>query len=276
MSNFTDIVVNLSGFELGTLIMLILMQVVSVLSNILILVVIVKARHLSTGHKLTRQRILMTNIAFCALLVIFEASLPFFILVPILIGVSSTLIMVIESIGSYLDALSMYALSITMTLISCDQYFLLINVFCAPLNKMSTKWIMISIWFFSAIVSIPFMIKNEVYYFDYSHRSFICSYMTYDNWLQVLSENHQFVMASTIFRLVLEYIIPAVTIFCFSLLVVIKFLCNRFGESGPDSRRSGTVNPFRARSLFIRLKWILRDKHGHIRLKLVISKLLVE
>lgn len=180
MVNYTDVVVNLSDFDLATLIVLILVQVISALCNILIILVILKF-----PHKKTRQRLLMTNIAFCALIVIFETSVPFFIVVPLLIDVSSRVALAVVSIGSYLDALSLYALSITLTLISCDQYFLLVDVFSTPLNRVSTKWLMIAIWSFSSLISVPFLVKNEIYYFKYNNQSFICYYMTYDNKLQV-------------------------------------------------------------------------------------------
>ena len=173
-----------------------------------------------------RPIILMTTIAISGLLLIANYSLKFFILIPIILNFSEIMCLVIESISNYIFALSLYVISFTMCLISIDQYYSLSRVFNNPLDKVSTNLMIKIIWLSSSVLSLFFLLKSNVLYYEWRTHSFVC--INYIHYLNGFYKNKLFKNLYVLIRLILQYIIPAVIIFVFTLRTVIHFLRRYF------------------------------------------------
>ena len=211
------------------LVILIILQTFSMISNIIVIKVMRASRSTSPLSSSKRPNILMTNIATSGLLVIIDFFLPIFIIVPGLNLLNPKLNLYIQSLVNYTNALSLYVVSFSMAFLSLEQYFSLTRVFNNPLDKISTCSLVKSIWLSSALFSIFFVVTNDVYYFNYKNYSLICSH--YENYMKGLSDNRQFRASSTIIRIVLQYILPALTIFTFSMKTITHLISNSFRNS---------------------------------------------
>ena len=155
--------------------------------------------------------------------------------------------MVIQSFVNYINALSLYVISFTMTTLSIDQYYSLVMVFNNPLDKVSTCFLIKIIWLASSILSIVFLITDKVYYYDYRTRSLVCSQC--ENYL--LIEIKTFATYSTSIRIILQYIIPALLIFVFSFRTVVHLLKKYFQNRGTGIEKTIVFKLFLIFLIFI-------------------------
>ena len=219
-------ILHLSNFQIAIICILISVQTITVFSNIIVIIVMKRSKTSNDMSASKRPNLLMTTIAISGLLVIFDFFIPIFMLVPGLNQIHHNISMVLQSLVNYINALSLYVISFTMTFLSIDQYYSLTRVFNNPLDKISTNFLLKMIWLTSSILSLFFLVTNDVYYYEYRTHSIVCSH--YENYLHKLSANKTFKATSTMTRLILQYIIPVLTIFVFSFRTVVHFLRKYF------------------------------------------------
>ena len=162
------------------IILIITLLIITVISNIIIIIVMKRSHTKEVMSASKRPNILMTTIAISSLVLIANYCIKFFIIIPIILPFNEYLILVIESITNYIFALSLYAISFTMVLISIDQYYSCVQVFNNPLDKVSTNLLIKIIWFASSVLSIFFLLKSCVIYYDWGTESLVCyNYVNY-------------------------------------------------------------------------------------------------
>ena len=103
---------------------LFVIQTVSVISDIIAIKVILFSIKQNVYKNNKRAKILMTNIAYSGLLMTIGSCYSLFIVVPVLVNTGQPLIIsIVQSMANYFNALSLYVISISITVLSCDQYF---------------------------------------------------------------------------------------------------------------------------------------------------------
>ena len=130
--------------------------------------------------------------------------------------------LVIESITNYIFALLLYVTSFTMAFLSIDQYYSLVPVYNNPLDKVSTSLLIKIIWSASSVLSILFLLKGNVIYYEWRTHSLVC--FTFVNYLRELNENKIFRILHFVIRFILQYFISAIIIFVLSFGTVVHFL----------------------------------------------------
>ena len=226
MNKSFERVLYFTDFQYYIIIFLVFVSYVTVISNVVIIIVMIKARSSNAMSASRRPNILMTNIAISAILILGNFFIPITLIVPGLNLINPTISVYFQSLVNYVNALSLYVISLTMMFLSYDQYFSLTNVFHNPLDKISTKLLIKIIWISSALLSTFFLVTNDVHQLDLKHRSLICTH--YEDYMHGLSTNKSFKASSTIIRLTLQYFIPAVTIFVLSIKTIFHFALNYF------------------------------------------------
>ena len=219
-------IVQLNDYKLDFIILLISILIITVFSNIILIIAIKRSHTEEVMSASKRPNILMTTIAISSLILIANYCIKFFILVPIILTFNELVCLVIESITSYIFAISLYVISFTMALISIDKYYSFVRVFNNPLDKVSTNLLIKIIWFTSSILSLFFLLKSTVIYYDWGIHSIIC--YNYVNYLRELNENKYFRILYIVISFTFQYFIPAVIIFVFSLWTVAHFLRKYF------------------------------------------------
>ena len=139
-----------------------------------------------------RPKILMTFIAFISIILNLNSIIPRYLILPFMItnGRPHLSALIIQSIRDYLDNISLYMDSFTITIIAWDRFYALTKVFINPFDGKSTKRILITIWLLSIILASPYMIFNFTDYFDYYNSDVIqCN---------ILDENYGNIFGKTI------------------------------------------------------------------------------
>ena len=226
MDKSYDKIIHWNNFQISIIWLLIFVQTITIFSNIIIIIVMKRSQTTNAMSASKRPNILMTTIAISGLLVIMDFFIPIFMLVPGLNQIHHNISTILQSLVNYINALTLYVISFTMAFLSIDQYYSLTRVFNNPLDKISTNFLIKMIWLSSSILSLFFLVTNDVYYYEYGTHSLVCSH--YESYLNKLSANKSFKATSTIIRLILQYIIPALTIFVFSFRTVVHFLKKYF------------------------------------------------
>ena len=169
--------IQFDNFQFAIQIILVTVQTITVLLNIIIIIVMKRSQTTNESH---RRNILMTAIAISGLIVIIDFFIPPFMLVPLLNQINHNISMILQSLVNYINALSLYVISFTMTAFCIDHYYSIVLVFDNPLGKASTSLLIKIIWLESSVLSIFFIITDDVYYCDYRTRSLVCS--QYENY----------------------------------------------------------------------------------------------
>ena len=221
MEKGSDQIVQLNDYKLLIIILLISILIITFFSNSIIIIVMKRSNSRDAMSASKRSNILMTTIAISGLILITNFSLKIFVLIPIILTFSETMCLVIESIVNYIFALSFYVISFTMALISIDQYYSFVRVFNNTLDKVSTNLLIRIVWLASSVLSVFFLLKNNVLYYDWRTHSLVC--YNYVNYLNGLNDKYFRTLYFTI-RFILQYVIPALIIFCFSIRTVVYFL----------------------------------------------------
>ena len=114
------------------LISLIVIQILSIFSNIFIVKYISKTkRNLEFNYRNRRSIILMANIALSGSLLTLNFLVPIFLIIPFLVDSHPLTASLVQSVYYYVNALTLFLISISMTVLSCDQY-LAINILLSP------------------------------------------------------------------------------------------------------------------------------------------------
>ena len=163
-----------------------------------------------TKSSIKRPKVLMTNIAFCDMLSIVLSIGTRFLVFPIVIKIDVLSSHMIQSMSNYLIATTLYVTSITTTIIVCDRYFALNIVFYNPLDRIHTKVLLAVIWIASVVLSLPFLVVSDIYYFDYTNKTLIC--FNSQNYLNSLNSDKTFKQMTRLFRFVMQFVIPALII----------------------------------------------------------------
>ena len=212
-----EVIMNLDKVAYILFIFLIIITVISLIINGVILVVLSNAKiGNNRNNKRKRPQLLMINIAFCALIMNVKNLAQVFVIYPIFRGKSPVILIIIQIMVSYLEALLLFVSSFSLTYLSCDQYFSLTRMVDNPMDRIPTKKAMIIIWITSAVLSSPFMIYNEYYAYNYGEHSFTCSYQYYD---QYFNGNSTFMTVSRIIRFIIEIVLILVIVYFQSKLV---------------------------------------------------------
>ena len=153
MDKSFDKSVKFHDFELGIIILLVTVQLITVFSNTIVIIVMKRSHIRQDAMSFSkRTNILMTTIAISGLILIADFSLAFFMIIPIVKPFSQIVSLAIDSIVNYIIVLSLYVKSFTMALISIDQYYSLTRVFKNPLDKISTNLQIKIIWLASSVL----------------------------------------------------------------------------------------------------------------------------
>ena len=226
MKKGPDYIVQLNDYRLLIIILLITSLIITFFSNIIVIIVMKRSHTEDVMSASKRPNILMTTIAISGLILITNFCFKVFILIPIILNFSEIMCLVIESIVSYIFALSLYVISFTMALISIHQNYSLTRVFNNPLDKVSTKLLLRIIWLASSVLSVFFLLKSNVLYYEWRTHSLVC--YNYVNYLNRLNVNKHFRIWYITIRFLLQYVIPALIIFGFSVRTVVYFLRKYF------------------------------------------------
>ena len=136
--NFKSVYV-LDKLQKCLLSLLFLIQFLSLISNIFIVKFLQKIIKPNPIYRNNRPIILMANIAFSGFLLNLNFILTLFMINPFLVDNHLMIASIVNSVMYYLNALSLFVISLSMTLLSCDQYFVFTRVFTNPMDNISDK-----------------------------------------------------------------------------------------------------------------------------------------
>jgi len=126
----------------------------------------------------------------------------------------------IQSITSYLDATTLYVTSITMTVIAFDRYYMIVMPLNQnPFDTISSKLLLIIIWFSSLLLSIPFFVTRDIHSVNYRNLSLDC-YQKKELIETPLMSEITFIKITRLFRFFIHYAIPLlVTTFLYARIL---------------------------------------------------------
>ena len=212
----------LNSFQIVLLVLVFFTQTLTLVSNVISIVCVY---HWKRRRVITRPKLLIVNIALSDTLLILESLLPRYVLVPIVIDSHPFSAHVIQSVSNYVNALTLYVTSMTMTVIACDRYCAITRVFSNPMDRVSTKAMIITIWCLSVLFSIPFVITTDVYHYDYSNHAIVCS--NSEHYLPEVTSNKPFKQSTRIFRIVFEFFVPTIVVIYYTIRIVWELYKNK-------------------------------------------------
>ena len=205
------------------LISLIVIQILSIVSNVFIVKYISKTkRNMEFNYRNRRSIILMSNIALSGSLLTLDFLVPIFLINPFLVDRHPLTASIVQSVYYYVNTLTLFLISISMTVLSIDQYFAFTRIFTNPLDDIKTKHIMIFIWISSLLLSVPFAVYNDVFYFGFNDFSIVCFHP--NHYFTELNENKAFLYVVFLFMFVVQYCIPALSILALFIMIIIDFI----------------------------------------------------
>ncbi|CAG2114552.1 unnamed protein product [Medioppia subpectinata] len=207
-----QLMLHLDSFHMFMLCVNTIIQLVALITNVISIRII----FLMDRHRVKRARLLMTNIAFSDIVLIL-LKLRFLVL-PFIVADSPLLSHVIQSVTNCLNATTLYVTSIIMVVIACDRYYLITNVFDSPFDAISTKYLLWIVWTSSFVLSLPFAVTSDVYYFDYTNGSMMC--INDQNYLVSLNTDDKFRQITRLLRFAVQFALPSalVAYFCAKII----------------------------------------------------------
>lgn len=197
----------------------------SIISDTFIVKFMINVLQSKLDYPKKRPIVLMTSIAFAGLMLNLNATWSLLIVNSWLRN-SLSLISTAQSIMYYINALSLFSISISMTLFACYQYFQFVRVFTNPMDNISNKKLFLIAWFPSLLLAIPSFFFNNVYYYDFKDFSFTCYH--FDNYLKPFNRSKLFRSINFLFMITFQCIIPALAIFTFFTAVIVELLKKQF------------------------------------------------
>ncbi len=200
--------VNLDPVLLTILIVLIIGVLITLMSNLFTCVIF-----FSRKNRESRAKFLLGNIAFSDIIYILVFIMPLMVIMPSIIEKNVIISHIIQSITNFINATTLYVTSITMTVIALDRYYVIVFTEIEnPLDKFSSKILLLIIWILSLLLSTPFLVTNDIYYFNYKKLAIEC--LSDGNYLKNLTliNEQLFKHISRKSRFILQYVIPIVLI----------------------------------------------------------------
>ena len=220
------VVYRLDRLQKPLLLLLFFIQFLSLISNIFIAKFIAKTLKPNLIYRNQRPIILMANIAFSGFLLNLIFLLAIIFINPFLVDTHLSIASIVQSLMYYILALSLFVISLSMTVLSCDQYFAFTRVFSNPMDNISNKNMLIIIWTPSLLLSVPYFLVNDVYYFGYEDVSIVCYH--FNNYLSDLNKNKAFLETTTLFIAIFQYLIPAISISAFFIMIIVDFIKKKY------------------------------------------------
>jgi len=135
------------------------------------------------------------------------------VIMPSIIEKNVIISHIIQSITNFINATTLYVTSITMTVIALDRYYVIVFTEIEnPLDKFSSKILLLIIWILSLLLSTPFLVTNDIYYLNYKKLTIEC--LSDENYLKNLTliNEQLFKHISRKSRFILQYVIPILLI----------------------------------------------------------------
>ncbi|CAG2172285.1 unnamed protein product [Oppiella nova] len=165
----------------------------------------------------------MLTIILCDCLMAFEIIIRQYLVIPVVdmtLPFTPNAIYIVQSIDNYIDATILYVQSFTLVVLSWDRYYGICRPLCNPFDRLSSRTIYVCICTVSLILSVPFVVTSYVYYFDYQSKTLVCLDNS-EQYMPVLNQNMVFKQSTRLFRLFMEFIIPALLVTYFTLRIII-------------------------------------------------------
>ena len=210
----------LNHYQMKVLFCIFAAQLIGSFSNIFCIMVVTKMKNFQI---ILRPKILMANVVFSDTILTFNSLIPrFLIMKQLMTSATEPTIAahLLQSLHNYLDNITLYATSFTFTIIACDRYFAISKVFNNPFDKFSTKTLLCTVWSLSLVLSIPFLITNDVHYFDFSDSTLYC--VDDRRYLCRISSNNSFHRSVRIFTIVMDFFVPTLLVTWFSFRIIYK------------------------------------------------------
>jgi hypothetical protein len=196
--------ISLDPVLLTILIVLIISVLLTLLSNFFTCLIF-----FSKKNRKSRAKFLLGNIALSDIVYILVFIIPLMIIEPLICEKYLYFSHIIQSINNYLNATCIYVSSMTMTVIALDRYYAIIYTTRKnPFDKFSTKSLLISLWFLSLILSIPFLVTFDIYSLNFKNLTIDC--LRDENYFKntFLLSDQRFQYISRKLRFLLHYLIP--------------------------------------------------------------------
>ena len=207
----------LSQYQMTALYIIFSTQITGSISNIICILFVTQLKSSKTAN---RPKLLMANIAFSDTLLTYNTLIPCYLIIKQLIKNHQFIAHLFQSFHNYLDAISLYSTSITFTIIGCDRYYAITKVFNNPFDNISTKILFIIIWLSSILMSVPFIVTNDVDYFDFTDTTLYC--INDGKYLFELTSNRLFIEFIFALRIIVDFLIPTILVSWFSVKIIFR------------------------------------------------------
>lgn len=127
---------------------------------------------------------------------------------------------------NFLFNISLVASIFTLVAISADRYLAIVHVMRKPLSKKKVKLGVVSVWFLTAIMSLPYLIKYK--FRPWKNGQYFC----YGTWSDDFGKNLYFYKYEVTARLLFFYILPLFVIaVLYSFIIQVLKKRQAFGEN---------------------------------------------
>jgi hypothetical protein len=224
--------ISLNTVLIVLLIVLIIGVLLTLISNLLTCVIFFDKK-----NRESRPKMLLGNIALSDIIYILAFILPLMVIMPLIIENNSFISHIIQSTTNYINAISLYVTSLTITAIALDRYYLIIfTTIENPFDKISSKMLIIFIWILSFLLSIPFFVTYDIYYLNIQNVTIEC--FTDEKYLKNISiiSDKQFLNITRKSRFLFQYLIPVLMISYFYTRIIYHL----FGKRNSNIRISNS------------------------------------